>query len=102
MSAVEPPVQTPVMLTEKPVLTERERHALLALQCALGFKVEKANAENEQGLFYVIDTNKAEPEVNHPGEYVAGPLPIGVASTIRQQEAARAILDFIDRGLLSV
>lgn len=95
------PHQRPEPLLRKPDLTEREERALQAFNQALGFRVEKAYAENEQGLFYVIDTNKAEPEVNHPGECIVGPVSIGVAMEVRRQEAARAILDFVDRGLLS-
>lgn len=82
------------------VLNQRERMATHAIRQALGFRLEEAHADNEKGLYYVIDTNKAEPEVNHPGEHVAGPLPLEDASSIRQILSAQAVLDFVDRGLL--
>lgn len=85
----------------KPTLLGRETMAMEALQAALGIVIEAANAPDEAGLHYVIDTNRAEPEVNHPGELVAGPVELDVAIAYRRQAAARAILDFVDRGCLA-
>jgi len=81
-------------VTAKPVLAAEELLALDALERANGFRLEKSAAEGEDTLYYVIDTSKAEPEVNHPGEYVAGPVPLEVAIAVRKQRAAREMLDF--------
>lgn len=81
-------------VTARPVLTERELLALAALDRANGYRLERSNAEDEDNLYYVIDTSKAEPEVNHPGELVAGPVALDVAMAFKKQSAARELLEF--------
>lgn len=77
-----------------PVLTERMKLALKALELAGGPFLEKSH--DDPTLWYVVDGNKADHEVNHPGELIAGPIAFDDAHVFLRVARAEALLGLLD------
>jgi hypothetical protein len=77
-----------------PTLTDRMKLALKALELAGGPFLEKSH--EDPNLWYVVDGNKADHEVNHPGELIAGPIPFDDAHVFLKVARAEALLGLLD------
>jgi len=83
----DPPPQT---------MTMRMLAAQGALEHVMGPSILQARDGSD--LWYVIDASTAEPEVNHPGEWLEGPTTLTLAYAFIKAEKARRMLEFVDKA----
>ena len=75
-----------------PALSPREILALEALRQANSIQMEQD--QKDPKLWYVIDTSKADPDVDYPGDHLAGPVWKQTAQLVVDHARAKALLDF--------
>ena len=73
-------------------LPPEEQSALDALMHASSVVLQRSYADGEEDMWYVVDGHFAEPEVNHPGALIGGPVSFEEAQRLVKAERADILL----------
>ncbi len=88
-----PRAKPPLPLPPRPEpLPPEEQGALDALMHASSVVLERSHAADEPEQWFVIDRHFAEPEVDHPGALIGGPMPFEEAQRLMKAERADILL----------